>query len=257
MTLEEWHHLKAFQSFILIIVLLYMVQGGGSRNVGNLVRGGWFRLRGGCLVGHEMWSHSRQRPASLKILKLRAHPISRALRYTNLGCPFAPWRWARWAAGWAFVQHSWRKLCVLFLVTHELLADVSSCQSSLGWVKSQVGSLQRKWWGLQSLAGPQPETENGIGSSQVSVLGSTDWQGSACFCHLSPWMSLWNVTRGMRGGAFQASAWDFYPVLAWRDHSVSGLCLQEGSVFCALVLETVNHRLARASVVATAEFSVA
>ena len=115
---------------------------GGSRNVGNLVRGGSFCLREGGLLGHAVWSHSHQRPASLKILKLRAHPMSRTLKYTSLGCAFAPWRWARWAAGWASFQHSWRKLFVLFLVTHELLADASSCQLSVGWVKSQVGRLQ-------------------------------------------------------------------------------------------------------------------
>lgn len=72
-----------------------------------------------------------------------------------------------------------------------------------------------------------------------------------------PWVSLQNVTRGMRGGALQASALDFSPVLALRGHSVLGLCLQEGSLFCAWVQEAVNHRLARASVFATAGFSLA
>ena len=138
---------------------------GGSRNVGELVRRRWSRLSEKSLVDGELWLHSHQRPASLKILELWAHPIPLDPGYTGLGCPFAPWRRSPVSARLA-VWYSWTKLCVLLpALAHALLAYASFCPLSLGWVRSQVGRLKRERWVSQGLAGPRPGIEIGTKSS--------------------------------------------------------------------------------------------
>lgn len=63
---------------------------GRSRNVGELVRRWWSRLSEKSLVDRELWLHSHQRHASLKILELWAHPIPLDSRLHQFGLSFCP-----------------------------------------------------------------------------------------------------------------------------------------------------------------------
>lgn len=206
-------------------------------------------------MNHELWLCNHQRPASVKTPELRAHPIPLNSQLHWFGLSFCPLDMSHPACQPGRPSTAQRSTlsCSQQSPVHSWLRLPPCCQLSLGWVRSQLGKLQRKWSVTLGLAGPLPVIDNGIKSSQVSVPWSTGQQGSAHLCHLSPWISLWNVTGGMRGGAFQASAWVFSPGVALRDQSVSHICLQEGALF----QEMVNCEPTRTLVFATVGTSLA
>ena len=134
---------------------------------------------------------------------------------------------------------------------HSLLCSwfMLPCASCCHWAKISQGTAEEMicYTGLwqdhcQWLAmGPNPLRWVFCGT-QVS-------RGSAWLCPLSPRMPL-HCHWGHKKRSSSSICLSLSPVLALRDHSISFLCLKEGSVFSALFQEMVNYGPTRALVFA-------